>query len=264
VVLLAAYSQDRTELFTCTAVVITPRVLLTAAHCVDHPEFSFGVFFGADATPYPTVAELEPELAPVRNVYAHEEYSRTAPFYADIAMVELMEPTAVTPVPFARTAPTADLVGREVRIVGYGQTTFGEANAAKYSGTTVIAALDPPGSDTILIGDDVRTCIGDSGGPALLDGVMLGVNSYSDTTGCADPAHFRRTDAFLAFIDSIAGTGGQPPPPPDEADPPAEAGGCATSGTPSPLLALVLALPWCSGSRRRARRHARGCLEARS
>src|SRR4051812_40415030 len=46
VVMLAAYPTDHSTLFTCTAVVISPTALLTAAHCVDHPGFQFGVFFG--------------------------------------------------------------------------------------------------------------------------------------------------------------------------------------------------------------------------
>jgi secreted trypsin-like serine protease len=241
VVLLAAYSTDRTELFTCTAIVIAPGALLTAAHCVDHPGFLFGVFFGADATPYPTLAELEPQLAAVSAVHPHAEYSRTPPFYADIAVVELAAPTSIAPLPFRRTLPTGDMVGLDVRIVGYGQTTFGQSNLAKYAGTTVIAGLDA--DDTILIGDQVRTCVGDSGGPALFDGVVLGIDSYSDTTGCADPAHFRRTDAFAAFIDQHAGTA-PPPPPPDEIDnpPPSEPAGCATSGGCSLFAALGLLL----------------------
>jgi secreted trypsin-like serine protease len=244
VVLLAAYPQDRSTLFTCTAVVIAPNALLTVAHCVDHPGFLFGVFFGADATPYPTLVELEPQLAAVSAVHPHADYTRTAPFFADIAVVELALPTAIVPLTFARTPPTTDMVGGDVRIVGYGQTTFGVNNSAKYAGTTVIAGLDA--DDTILIGNQVRTCVGDSGGPALLDGVVLGVDSYSDTTGCADPAHFRRTDAFAAFIDQFAGTSpDDPPPPPDDPvdDPPSpESGGCATSSGASLFAALGLLL----------------------
>ncbi|MEO8553768.1 MAG: trypsin-like serine protease, partial [Kofleriaceae bacterium] len=70
---------------------------------------------------------------------------------------------------------------------------------------TVIAGLDN-GADTIYVGDATyHTCVGDSGGPVLKDNVVLGVDSYS-ATGCTDPAHFRRTDVYAAFIDQYAGT----------------------------------------------------------
>ena len=245
VVMLAAYPSDHSTLFTCTAVVIAPRALLTAAHCVDHPGFTFGVFYGADATPFDTLDKLIPQLAAVSAVHPHPSYSPDPPtFNADIAVVNLAAdvPSSITPLQINRTPPVEAMVGLDVKIIGYGQTTFGQNNSAKYSAITQIFALDP--DDTILIGSaDARTCVGDSGGPALLSNVVLGVDSYSDTTGCGDPAHFRRTDAYVAFIDQEAGTSPPPPPPPDE-DPPVMdegGGGCAAGGTPSILIGLALA-----------------------
>jgi len=255
VVLLAAYPSDHSTLFTCTAVVIAPQALLTAAHCVDHPGFEFGVFFGADASAYPTLDDLVPQLAAVTAVHPHASYSTSAPFFADIAVVDLALPTAVTPLPFVRTPPTVDMVGAEVRIVGYGETVYGQNNAARYAATTTIANLDP--DDTILIGNTAtRTCVGDSGGPAVLDGAVLGVDSYSDTTGCDDPAHFRRTDAYAVFIDQFAGTSPDDPlPPPPQGDdplPPEDTGGggCSAGGEPS----LAIAVLGLFGVRRRRRR----------
>src|ERR1700722_19817296 len=61
VVLLASYPKDLSVLDTCSASVISNTVLLTAAHCVDaanHPSYVYGVFPGADASPYPTLVEL--------------------------------------------------------------------------------------------------------------------------------------------------------------------------------------------------------------
>ncbi|MBA2541614.1 MAG: S1 family peptidase [Deltaproteobacteria bacterium] len=240
VVMLAGFPADRSTLFTCTAVIISPTAALTAAHCVDHPGFTYGVFFGADASAFSTLAKLEPELAPVSAVHAHPNYSRTPPFNADIAVIEFADPlpSSITPLQIARSQPVPAMVGLDVRIIGYGQTVFGQNNSAKYAATTKIAALDP--DDTILIGTaQVRTCVGDSGGPALLDGVVIGIDSYSDTSGCGDPAHFRRTDAYLAFIDQHAGTA---PPPPDDELPIDEGGGCNTGGESSVIFGLALLL----------------------
>jgi len=206
VVLLAAYPANMSTLFTCSAVVVSPGHLLTAAHCLDHAGYTFGVYYGADASAYSTLAELAPQLSPITAVHMYPGYQTASPFEGDIGVVDLATPTAVTPLLFERSAPTADLVNMPARIVGYGQTVYNTPNQVRYSATTIVASLDS--GDTLLIGDAThRTCVGDSGGPAIYGGVVLGIDSYSDTTGCTDPSHFRRTDVYAAFIDTFAGTG---------------------------------------------------------
>ena len=206
VVLLVSFPQDRSTLNTCTATVIAPTVLLTAAHCVDpatHPSHVFGAYLGPDASAVATATAIEPHLVLATSVVPHPGYQVTPPYTADIAVVTLASPVAATPVPLLRTAPTA-LVSQPARIVGYGQTVYGTFNAVKHAGTTTLAAIDT--GDTVTVGDaTVRSCIGDSGGPALVmvGGVetLVGVNSYTDTTGCTVPAHYRRVDLYLSFID---------------------------------------------------------------
>ncbi len=61
--------------------------------------------------------------------------------------------------------------------------------------------------DTVIVGDAQRhSCVGDSGGPAIvaLGGVqtLIGVDSYTDTTGCTEPSHYRRVDLYTAFFDA--------------------------------------------------------------
>lgn len=206
IVLLAAWPADQTVLDLCTATLVAPTMLLTAAHCVDphtHPGYQFGVFVGPDANAYPTASTLIPKLLPIAAFHVHPDYDRDPPFTADVALVELAAPLDVTPLPVSFTAPTDDDVGAPARIVGYGQTVYEQPNAAKYSADTVLAAIDP--GDTITVGELARrTCIGDSGGPALMDrnGVetVVGVNSYTDLAGCLEPAHYRRTDLYAAFL----------------------------------------------------------------
>jgi secreted trypsin-like serine protease len=207
VVLLASYPSDLSVLDTCSATVISDTVLLTAAHCVDaasHPGYVYGVFPGADASPYPTLAELEPHLLAVSAVHAEPDYDPTAPYHADIAVAVLAAPLDVTPLPFNRAPLDASIVGQSARIIGYGQVVYGQVNETKNQATTVVDALGS--DDTVTVGDSMRrSCIGDSGGPALvtLGGVetIVGVDSYTETTGCTEPANYRRPDLYTAFLD---------------------------------------------------------------
>jgi len=205
VVLLAAYPSDRSVLATCTASVISDTVLLTAAHCVDHPGWLYGMFPGADAAAYPTLAALEPHLSPVSAVHMHPNYARMAPFTADIAVAILAQPTTIAPLPVHRAALTSALVGQPARIVGYGQAMVGVPSSTRRQAATVVAGFDP--DDTVRVGDPQHvTCLGDSGGPALVieGGVetVIGVDSYADNGSCDQPAHFRRTNVYAPFIDT--------------------------------------------------------------
>ncbi len=217
VVMLVSYPSDLSTFFTCTASLIAPSLLVTAAHCVDapnHPGHSFGAFLGDDASAYATAAAIVPELAPIDAVHAHPQYNPAPPFVADIAVAVLHTPLTITPLPINRDPLPPSLTGQPTRIVGYGQTTYLQLNRAKYAASTIVGALPP--DDTVVVGDAVhRSCIGDSGGPALtlLDGkeTLFGVDSYTDTTGCTEPSHYRRIDRYTAFLDQYL----PPPPPPD-------------------------------------------------
>lgn len=219
VVLLASYPPDHSVVDFCTASVIAKDVLLTAAHCLDpdtHPGHSFGVFLGPDASPYETANTLIPELVPVKEVVIHPDYDPAPPFTADIGIVLLGGPLSIEPLPVRRAALDAGIVGQPARIVGYGQIKYQQLNTVRHEATTVVDSLGD--ADTVVVGDlDHRSCIGDSGGPALvtIDGVeqIIGVDSYTELSGCLEPAHYRRPDVYTSFLDVYApppgGSGGE-------------------------------------------------------
>ncbi len=267
VVLLASYPANRSVLATCTAALIAPTVLVTAAHCVDaphHPGYLYGVFPGEDASVYPRLVDLEPHLLAVTAVHAHPAYNPAAPFHADIAVVILAQPlTGVTPLGLWR-GPVTGLVGAPARIVGYGQQVVGTPASTRRQATTVVAGLDP--DDTIAVGAPGHvTCIGDSGGPALVyhSGleVIVGVDSYADDALCDQPAHFRLAAVYQGFLDGY--TGDHPPEidagvtGPDAGASATDGGGCSAAGrsATSPLVVvLVLVLVLALGLGRRPRR----------
>ena len=253
--LLASYPANGSVLDTCSAVLVSPTVLLTSAHCVDtpgHPGYTYGVFPGDDASPYPMLVDLQPHLLAVTSVMAHPDYVTTTPFYADLGVVVLAAPiTSVTPLPLHRASLDTTIVGKSALIVGYGQTVYQTPNQTRYEATTTVTAID---NDTVVVGDATKHgCIGDSGGPAIVDGLLVGVDSYGPT-GCTDASHYRRVDAFLPFIDQFV-----PPPAMPDAGPSMGAdagtddgggGGCSTSGRGAGLM-IGLALLGLGQRRRR-------------
>ena len=258
-VMLVGYPPSRTVIHTCTAVLVAPTVLLTSAHCIDapnHPDYLYGVFTGDDASAYPLLVDLEPQLVPVSSVHPHPDYSPQLPFYADLGAVVLATALPVAPLPMQRTPLDASIIGKPATIIGYGQTTYQQFNQARYEALTTVSAIE---NDTIVVGDaERRACLGDSGGPAIVEGVLVGVDSYGPT-GCTSAAHYRRVDSFLPFIDAHvpppssapdAGVGGGDP----GGEPAREDGGCATSGGGLGAGVLGLAL---LGRRRRTPRAAR-------
>lgn len=236
VVMLASYPPDQSTFDACTASLVAPKVLLTAAHCLDpqkHPGWTYGVFTGPDATAFATAPELVPHLLPVAEAHVHPDYDPKAPFHADIGVALLASALDVAPLPVNRAPLGEDLVNGPARIVGYGQIEYGEFHAEKRAAATVIAALGA--DDTVVVGDLVhRSCVGDSGGPALveIDGVetIVGVDSYAETTGCLEPAHYRRPDRYTAFLDTYV----PPPATMDGGAGGAGGGGGGSTGTPAP------------------------------
>jgi MYXO-CTERM domain-containing protein len=230
----------------CTASLISPHVLLTAAHCVT-PEL-----VGADAQyryyQGPDVNSASSrELHPIPTVHFHAEFSSTDVQKGhDIAV-------GVLDVPLTNTAPLTlntrpidgDLVGQPVRLVGYGKdsgtdTTGASAGVKRQVSTRLNSYTD----DLLRLGQSgMTTCEGDSGGPAFMtvDGAerIVGVVSFGDAS-CAELGVDTRVDVFAddwvrPFVEA-ADPGFLPP---------VEEHGCAMAGSEPPrygFAALALAI----------------------
>lgn len=205
----------------CTGTLITPTIVLTAAHCLQELSGYLDytrVFFGADA-------EGSGVTRNVRRIAQHPTYSDRA-LTGDIGLVELTTaaPAEVTPIPYlpaSKGLSSADH-GGSIRFVGFGYTETG-AYGQRRQVNGQIGKVCTSGQCTYM-GDYLNAgtfayaqsnggpCSGDSGGPAFIsrDGqpYVVGVTSYGDQE-CAIMGVSTSVDYYEAFIlDFMAGGGG--------------------------------------------------------
>ena len=187
----------------CSASLISPTVLLHAAHCVDPREVGNGNVFVAiegtslnAATAVHDVASthFDPQFDPAQLQNGH-----------DIGVSILAQPiTTIKPLPFNKTPLSQNLVGQAVRLIGYGVNN-GPAQSGAGIKRTVTTKLDAFNAQLLQIGD-VRhqTCNGDSGGPALMSingtTTIVGVTSFGQQFCTGNGGFDTRIDAQLAFL----------------------------------------------------------------
>jgi len=180
----------------CTATLVAPRVLLTAAHCLPDgamPQAFFGESPQAGGT---SLALLD--------TIRHPEFDATT-LTNDVALALLSDaaPSGATPWPLPAAPLGASAVGLPLRLVGFGRTGPNDMTAPqKRQGTAVVASLSS--QELTFTPSPSQTCSGDSGGPAFatLDGVevVVGVTSSGDPQ-CDQRAVDMRVDAYASFIE---------------------------------------------------------------
>lgn len=202
----------------CTAVLLAPHTLLTAAHCVDPALASGATSVAVKATNKATdVGLMASDLVDIAEVRLHPSWvSASQPRAYDLALLRLPSPSPVTARAWNRD-PLNAFTGKTLTVVGYGRLTSGDANS---SGTrrTVDTPVTSVGSDTFNLGVNgvVGICNGDSGGPSFYrfpDGVQRLVGIHSGGTGgaCGDGVDVR-VDRQSAFLDAWLSVKDPPPP----------------------------------------------------
>lgn len=189
----------------CTGTVVAPRVVLTAAHCLNEfqgPE-DLEFFLGDDAN-LPDAGRR----IPIASLHVHPDYARTE--NADIAVALLAEDADVEPMGVRLAPMDASVVGRLATFVGFGFVVQEVEGGAKHSVEIAVSELNDyfVGYST----PGLNTCQGDSGGPAFLDfdgeQLIVGVTSFGDAL-CAEDGFNTRTDVFAAFVSAFLDGSGE-------------------------------------------------------
>lgn len=225
VVLLIAQIGNTGQAGLCTASIISPRVILTAAHCVDpdvvdpnHRGITFMVFLGNNINDQSQ--HSYGNFVDVQDTQWDEQFNDNFLENGhDIAVVITKTALAIPPLQINRQALQPSDKNATLRVVGYGVTSgSSEDSGTKRQMSTPLVDFD---SKFVLFGTNQKnTCEGDSGGPAFItrNGVeyIVGVTSFG-YEGCVDTGSDTRVDSYLSFIDPFLNQ--YPPASPDMAQP---------------------------------------------
>jgi cysteine-rich repeat protein len=186
----------------CSASAVTPRVIISAAHCLD-------VFYELGGTPV-VFAMMNPDGTGVtrrvngsgRTTHPNWHYD----YSADVGLIPLSEPIDAARFPMLRrsTVGSAD-IGSNLLLVGYGATHYsGGGTGTKRS--IPMQVSEAMGSYYVMLTSPYSSgvCYGDSGGPSYAMGgdrdMQVGVHARTQLETCGpaedtDVGHF--FDSFI-------------------------------------------------------------------
>lgn len=189
----------------CSGTLISPRVVLTAAHCLAEFGSAQGhsFFLGTNANDLQSGTTIE-----VTQLIPHAQYSGDGDSY-DIGVVRLAADAPVAPSMFNTQTMDDTFVGKTPLFVGYGVTSGQGSDAGtKRSVTVPITSFEADGFR--YASDATGTCFGDSGGPAFLQVggnlTVIGVTSWGDEN-CEEFGVNTRTDLYAEFLQCVVDNG---------------------------------------------------------
>ncbi|HEX4517667.1 MAG TPA: trypsin-like serine protease [Polyangiaceae bacterium] len=207
----------------CSGTVVSPHVVMTAAHClspdvvgpVDHVD----IFLGDD--PFdPQEANDTSLFITAASTSYDPDFSKDAATH-DIAVIVSPTPLALTPIALNHDGLGSGDINTPVHVVGFGESDGNDPSTAgpRRSADTVIFGVDDEHIRLVNV-----ICEGDSGGPSIItkngNTVVAGVHSFTTTPNCTSDGDDTRVDKYASFVDDAI----------DQADPGFLPGGCNSSG----------------------------------
>jgi secreted trypsin-like serine protease len=207
----------------CTATLIAPRWVLTAAHCLEEqegmaldPSMTF-FYVGPDANPASYAGPASGQLLRADTFVPHPDYDPQATLH-DVGLVHLAQAaTGVASYPLSSTAMTGSFIGQRPLYVGYGATDGVQQAGSGVKRSASIEIVDIDDASYLSAFGSSGICFGDSGGPGLLQiggqWRVIGVNSTVAGSGGGDPCrayyNHMRVDVYAPWIAEVTGA---PPP----------------------------------------------------
>lgn len=205
----------------CTATLITPNVLITAAHCLDDkPKFAKAVFSLSVGIPTPEIVRN------ISRVSIHPQWTKEKAYQRfDMALVKFEGeiPTGYVPAKIFRGEL---VVGDQITYAGYGVTDLAtSANGILHKAIGKVSEISTD-TELAIVGKDSGACFGDSGGPAFVTRnkqlQFWGVASAVNSEKCDKHAIYTSVDAFKVWISKTLERFSKPlPPAPQGAEAPA-------------------------------------------
>ncbi|GLZ38019.1 trypsin-like serine protease [Actinokineospora sp. NBRC 105648] len=208
----------------CTASVVGKRKIITAAHCMIDAVGDKSYIYGDDDLNSPGDETFRTKVASFKT---HPNYTGNGGWKTgwDVAVVTTADDLPVPEAQWAKVAGSGDTAlsapGKSALSLGYGKTSSSGGSGELRK--TTLPINDPSGCNVFDIkvnGDlmvcsgynDGRTanCSGDSGGPLIVDGVIIGVSSWGSSKCDRYSIFGRLTNAMGDWAKTEIG-GGTPP-----------------------------------------------------